>query len=56
VKFLDEAIYERSRFQFAEDAGSVHWAEWIDLSRFRCGEEVLFPLDLLKHISESSAV
>ena len=51
IQLLDKELYERPRFQFAEEAGSIHWAEWIDMSRFRSGEHTLYPEDLIEHLA-----
>ena len=48
---LKGPLCESLRFKISEDSGTLHWAEWIALSRFRSGEQVLFPLDLLKHVA-----
>jgi ADP-ribose pyrophosphatase YjhB (NUDIX family) len=53
ITLMEGRFYASSRFEISEDSGTRHWAEWIALSHFRSGEQVLFPLDLLKHMAES---
>lgn len=51
ISLMEGGLYESSRFKISEDSGTRHWAEWIALSRFQSGEQMLFPLDLLKHMA-----
>jgi hypothetical protein len=39
--------YRRDNFQF-RDAGVDNTAQWIDLARFRSGQEQLFPAGLIE--------
>jgi hypothetical protein len=43
VRFADQRIYQEQRFQIREDSGTLHWVEWVELARFRNGEETLYP-------------
>ena len=51
IRLLDPSLYERSRFKFFESEGTSHWAEWIDMSRFKSGEHTLFPGGLLERFA-----
>ncbi len=50
IRFDDSEIYVKKRFQICESRGSMHWVEWIEMERFRSGEEILFPPALSKQI------
>ncbi len=47
IRFGDRQIYARNRFQIFEARGSSHWVEWIEIERFKKGEHILFPPNLL---------
>src|SRR5262245_33412983 len=51
VTLLDTRLYERPRFQMSEDGGTLHWAEWMALSRFRSGEHTLYPEGLTERLT-----
>lgn len=50
IKFQNQEIYRKKRFQIREDRGSRHWVEWVPIERFEKGEDVLFPAILLDKI------
>jgi 8-oxo-dGTP pyrophosphatase MutT (NUDIX family) len=56
VTFEDVTIYTKERFQIQEDRGSLHWVEWIDLTRFETKELVLFPFALSQDLFPSSKI
>ena len=45
--FAKAEAYRRANFQF-RDAGVDNTAQWIDLARFRSGQEQLFPAGLIE--------
>jgi hypothetical protein len=45
--FAKADAYRRNNFQF-RDAGVDNTARWIDLARFRSGQEQLFPAGLIE--------
>jgi hypothetical protein len=45
--FAKADAYRRDNFQF-RDAGVDNTAQWIDLARFRSGQEQLFPAGLIE--------
>jgi 8-oxo-dGTP pyrophosphatase MutT (NUDIX family) len=49
TEFTDPDVYRQDRFQF-RDADVDNTAQWVDIARFRDGQEVLFPNGLLKHL------
>jgi ADP-ribose pyrophosphatase YjhB (NUDIX family) len=51
VHFSDSQIYAKNRFQIFEARGSAHWVEWIEIERFKKGEHILFPPNLLKKLT-----
>lgn len=51
VHFSDSQIYAKNRFQIFEARGSVHWVEWIEIERFKKGEQILFPPNLLEKLA-----
>jgi 8-oxo-dGTP pyrophosphatase MutT (NUDIX family) len=51
IRLLNRSFYERSRFKLVESEGTSHWAEWIDMSRFKSGEHTLFPGGLIEHVA-----
>ncbi|MBA3662571.1 MAG: NUDIX domain-containing protein [Gammaproteobacteria bacterium] len=50
INFDDPEIYAKKRVQICESCGSLHWVEWIEMERFRSGEEKLFPPALINQI------
>jgi ADP-ribose pyrophosphatase YjhB (NUDIX family) len=50
IRLLEGSLHESLRFRISEDSGTLHWAEWIALSRFRSGEHVLYPQGLVEQI------
>lgn len=51
VHFSDSQIYAKNRFQILEARGSAHWVEWIEIERFKKGEHILFPPNLLEKLA-----
>ena len=45
--FADADVYRRDRFQF-RDGGVDNTAQWVDIARFRGGQEQLFPSGLVE--------
>ncbi len=52
VKFQDEEVYMRKRFQIFEDRGSTHWVEWVPIEYFEKGEAELFPSIIVNKIDK----
>ncbi len=50
IKFQNEEIYKKKRFQIYESGGSSHWVEWIQIESFLNKEKVLYPSILLDTI------
>jgi 8-oxo-dGTP pyrophosphatase MutT (NUDIX family) len=50
ITFDDPQIYAKQRFQICESRGVMHWVEWVEMERFRSGEEILFPPNLVQQI------
>jgi hypothetical protein len=53
VTLMDGRLYERARFQMSEDGGTLHWLEWLALSRLRSGELILYPEGLIERLTVS---
>lgn len=47
IRFDDAQVYAQRRFQIRESNGALHWAEWIEISRFQSGELTFFPETLI---------
>lgn len=53
VSFGALGITAERRFQYRESDGARHFAEWIDIDRFRNGTEKLFPAPVLSFLVET---
>jgi ADP-ribose pyrophosphatase YjhB (NUDIX family) len=49
AEFADESAYRTDGFAFT-DGGVRNEVKWVDVARFRSGQEQLFPLDLLHEL------
>jgi ADP-ribose pyrophosphatase YjhB (NUDIX family) len=47
IEFIDTAAYAQEVFEFQDGGGIPCQAMWIDIGRFRIGEQQLFPDDLI---------
>lgn len=50
VHFSDSQIYVKNRFPIFEARGSAHWVEWMEIERFKKGEHILLPPNLLEKL------
>lgn len=48
--FRDAQAYQREAFNFSDGAGLACQARWMEIARFRAGEERLFPAELIDQL------